>query len=81
LVHFIAPEVNSKGIIFETGGTAGNGDAAASNSRRFGGGAGGAGYGAGGAGGSVAVSNVSGDGTKGAEGIELETLADPTSLF
>lgn len=79
--HFIAPVINSNGVIFESGGSAGFGDAAASNSRRFGGGAGGAGYGPGGAGGTVATNGTSGNGVKGSSGIALETLADPTSLF
>ncbi len=81
LIHILSPVITMTGTTSVLGGAAGDSSTNVTNSPRGGGAAGGSMVGAGGAGGSVATNNTISGTSAGGEGLVIQTLTDPTSLF
>ncbi len=81
LIHILSPVINMLGASSVLGGAAGDSSVNVTNSPRSGGGGGGSMVGAGGAGGTVATNNTISGTAAGENGLVIQTLTDPTSLF
>lgn len=81
LIHILSPVINMVGASSVLGGAAGDSSVNVTNSPRSGGGGGGSMVGAGGAGGTVATNDTISGTAAGANGLVIQTLTDPTSLF
>lgn len=81
LIHILAPIIDMIGTTSVLGGAAGDSSSNVTNSPRSGGGAGGSFVGAGGAGGTVSTFDTVSGTTAGGNGVVIQTVTDPTSLF
>jgi hypothetical protein len=81
IIHLLAPAITVMGATSVLGGAAGDSSTAVTSSPRGGGAGGGSMAGAGGAESTVASNNSLSGATAGADGLVLQTIADPTALF